>query len=906
MSNNTNSSADVFENFNKAFEELSKRLEYDAKRILNSTNIFVEAFKKLSSSEIYANMMSAFSVIRGIFVSIKKILINIFKEFDNSFAYYRQIVGKFASEARSEESNLGQLSVNLMHMGATLMDVISAVQSLKTNFAGIYDSVSGYAGNITSAIVQLNKQFNISSYISANFLKTLAGMSDSTIKSNIAMIGFARKMANVVGMPIVDMMNRVAFATDNVRRFIGDSAVSLIKAVAGAKMLGVELETLANTANGILQFSSSISSELRASALIGKNINLNEARRLAFNRDMIGMGKEILSIAKEANFTEMNIIQQEAFSSAVGMSISAIQNMIQQENILNEIRKNGTDKEKAILHEYEKYQKLKEQEAKDIGILANKEAERLANQARLQQLHDMWAQALRQVIYPLIDLIIPAVDILIKGMSFAVSLLTQFIDYVKIAVTYVAKIEYFYLHLKYIFELMQRIAKLPGLANIIPINTLSKINAFIDSINLQFLKLSSLIIFKPIEYILNSFGLIMKIFNPSMSYLILTISKGLSYIHVILSESFGKTFTTIINTIQTLQKIFFSIGSFIKNSLPTSLLEVIGNVVKILKLQILELFNISKIPSFFSSIFKFASPLLKIFKIISAPLKILPFVGWILIAIELISKMGRVFNAFKIGFTNGIYELGKVLFEAFIGPFVTIGEWFGKLFNWIMSLFGGNSPSLLGKRILIGITSIIEPLKDALTTPFIWAFNIITTVISNFTNYVKQLLSNIIIYVTQELKFYSDIIYQSITNPFLKAFSFIKIIFTNIINYCKNIFSVFANIALTIGNAFASIFSSKQDTAKLVESHNNTNDDNVNTVQQQQSNISTQNNTQNISDQLNNIINITKQIVDLQSQLNELLESGAICISIDGKRFNYELNKIKNSSGIYGQVSTIM
>ena len=47
-------------------------------------------------------------------------------------------------------------------------------------------------------------------------------------------------------------------------------------------------------AEGLLDFESSITKELELSALLGKNINLNKARELAFNNDIEGATKEVL------------------------------------------------------------------------------------------------------------------------------------------------------------------------------------------------------------------------------------------------------------------------------------------------------------------------------------------------------------------------------------------------------------------------------------------------------------------------------------------------------------------------------------------------------------------------------------------------------------------------------------
>ena len=95
----------------------------------------------------------------------------------------------------------------------------------------------------------------------------------------------------------------------------------IANAVATAKSLGMELSKVDDIANSLLDFESSITAELEAELLLGKNINLEKARQAALNNDLATVAKEISNqIGDSAEFSKLNRIQQDALAKSVGMN----------------------------------------------------------------------------------------------------------------------------------------------------------------------------------------------------------------------------------------------------------------------------------------------------------------------------------------------------------------------------------------------------------------------------------------------------------------------------------------------------------------------------------------------------------------------------------------------------------
>jgi len=109
----------------------------------------------------------------------------------------------------------------------------------------------------------------------------------------------------------------------------GGSVERLTEATAQAKALGMTLEQVNNIAGKLLNFESSITSELKAELLLGKDINLEKARLAALNNDQKTVMEEInREIGTFSDFQNLNRLQQEAYAEALGMSTDEMSDML--------------------------------------------------------------------------------------------------------------------------------------------------------------------------------------------------------------------------------------------------------------------------------------------------------------------------------------------------------------------------------------------------------------------------------------------------------------------------------------------------------------------------------------------------------------------------------------------------
>lgn len=112
----------------------------------------------------------------------------------------------------------------------------------------------------------------------------------------------------------------------------------LTKAILAVKTLGFDLKQLDSTADSFLDFEGSISKEMEAQVLTGKEMNLTRAREAALNNDNATLAQEITKNVGDANaYLKMNRIQQEAIAQSVGMSRDSLADVLKKQEMYSKL-----------------------------------------------------------------------------------------------------------------------------------------------------------------------------------------------------------------------------------------------------------------------------------------------------------------------------------------------------------------------------------------------------------------------------------------------------------------------------------------------------------------------------------------------------------------------------------------
>ena len=151
---------------------------------------------------------------------------------------------------------------------------------------------------------------------------------------------------NVDNKKVLEDIGRMNTATLLTLR---NQGVQLGKAAADVRRLGLNFQLLENSAQNLLNFESSISNELEAELLTGKELTLERARIAALTGDSVTLANELArNFGSAAEFTSQNVLAQEAQAKALGMTRDQLANVLMEREALTKmgVRDNAEAKEK--------------------------------------------------------------------------------------------------------------------------------------------------------------------------------------------------------------------------------------------------------------------------------------------------------------------------------------------------------------------------------------------------------------------------------------------------------------------------------------------------------------------------------------------------------------------------------
>jgi hypothetical protein len=162
-----------------------------------------------------------------------------------------------------------------------------------------------------------------------------------SLKENVESFQASAKIMSYqkgVALNTKKLMADMANTSNRTKLSIQGGAAGLAKAAVAAKLMGGDLSKVADIADQLLNFESSIENELSAELLLGKDINLEKARQAALNNDLATVAEEITKQAgSAAEFSQMNRIQQEAMAKAVGMTADQLADTLVEQEALRSI-----------------------------------------------------------------------------------------------------------------------------------------------------------------------------------------------------------------------------------------------------------------------------------------------------------------------------------------------------------------------------------------------------------------------------------------------------------------------------------------------------------------------------------------------------------------------------------------
>ena len=268
------------------------------------------------------------------------LLVGYFTKIAGSAMDLRNELGISSISALGLATNIEETATQFSMLGVSSDDVKNTVVALKDEFGGI-DKITK---STLKGVVGLSAEFGISGQNAAVLLKQMEGISGASLETNINILESASQLAKAQGVAPADVLNDVAESTEMFAKFAKDGGKNVLEAAINAKKLGVNMATVEKIVDSVMDIENSIASEMEASVLLGRQINLNKAREAFLAGDIATGQQEIVKqLGSSAEFNEMNYYQRQALAKSLGVEVAELSKMIANQDELNSM----TDAQKA-------------------------------------------------------------------------------------------------------------------------------------------------------------------------------------------------------------------------------------------------------------------------------------------------------------------------------------------------------------------------------------------------------------------------------------------------------------------------------------------------------------------------------------------------------------------------------
>ena len=223
------------------------------------------------------------------------------------------------SSSEKYRENLVDIERSTNNLNVTTKNLVEAYSELATATGFAYEFT---ADQLTTQI-KLTKQVGLTADEAAQvqrFAVLNNKTSEETYRSFLKGITAARNQLKV-GIDFKATLAEASKVSGQLAAQLGNNPELIGRAVVSAKALGMTLEQVAKAGSTLLDFGSSISSELEAELLTGKQINLERARAAALVGDQITLAEELAkNMGTAAEFTKLNKLQQDSLAKSIGIS----------------------------------------------------------------------------------------------------------------------------------------------------------------------------------------------------------------------------------------------------------------------------------------------------------------------------------------------------------------------------------------------------------------------------------------------------------------------------------------------------------------------------------------------------------------------------------------------------------
>jgi hypothetical protein len=330
--------SEVIDDMNKKLRDLAK----DGKVTFKD---FAKTIKD-GLTEAFRDPMVQFALglklVKSGFDDIKK-GINAFLEYDKIFTSAARDTGLTADQVKRVVDQSKAANTEIRGTKGAVTDTLYTTEQLAKSFGEINAQLGlsvDLGAETLNEFTAMTNQMGLTADEATKIYKLglLNNMSLEDTNKTIASSIVAVQKQTGVQLNAKQIFQEIGKLSAGITAKFQQNPAALAKAVAQAKALGTNLEQVDKVGESLLNFESSIESELKAELLTGKQLNLEKARYAALTGDQATLTQELANqVGSLADFQGMNVIAQKSLAEAFGMSRDEVAGMLQQQETFNKL-----------------------------------------------------------------------------------------------------------------------------------------------------------------------------------------------------------------------------------------------------------------------------------------------------------------------------------------------------------------------------------------------------------------------------------------------------------------------------------------------------------------------------------------------------------------------------------------
>lgn len=321
-------------------EELNSKIEQEAinnSQIVKDQQKINDLYDKRVESEQKVNeyfgkfkntLDDAFAVVGDLKVSsglFAIALIDAASEFADTMASAADNIGISTEQAAGLADEMVSANIQTAIFGIGTKDNLAAMEGLADASGNLKD----LTGDAAASAAILSKQLGTGAEVTGKLLGVMQlteGATVETAKQSLETIGNLARGGNLrIGKVTQDVADNLELTS----KFSNISVDNLGQMAVEAGKLGTNLTQLSALGDKLLNIDEARTNAMELSVLLGRQINIDRAQALAYEGDMVGAAKELLTqLGGIEAFNQMDVIQKQQAADFLGTSVFELEKQL--------------------------------------------------------------------------------------------------------------------------------------------------------------------------------------------------------------------------------------------------------------------------------------------------------------------------------------------------------------------------------------------------------------------------------------------------------------------------------------------------------------------------------------------------------------------------------------------------